>query len=127
MNKEQRTLAKQALIHDLVITAIEGGSNHWLAMFAMGNAKGEEVSYLEPFLGIEGLTTAFITEDDFERRITTPLQIPGAAPYITGLRKWTLWRFNRKQPITDWGDIDFDAEDADVFMQFSLLGDIVYG
>lgn len=126
MNKEQRILAKQELIHDLVITAIEGGTDYWLEMFTMGNAKGENVSYQSTFLGTEGLTTAFLTVDDFEEG-NTPLQLPGAAPYITGLRKWTLWRFNRNQPITDWGNIDFDAEDADVFMQFSLLGDIVYG
>jgi len=126
MNREQRILAKQQLIHDLVITAIEGGSNHWLEMFAMGNAKGEDVSYQSDFLGAYGLTTAFLTDDDFEAG-NTPLQILGTAPYITGLRKWTLWRFNRKQPITDWGNVDFDAEDADVFMQFALLGDIVYG
>lgn len=126
MNKEQRILAKQQLIHDLVITAIEGGSNHWLEMFTMGNAKGEDVSYQSNFLDVDGLTTAFLTVDEFEGG-NTPLQILGKAPYITGLRKWTLWRFNRKQPITDWSDINFDAEDADVFMQFSLLGDIVYG
>lgn len=126
MNKEQRILAKQELIHDLVVTAIEGGSDYWLELFLMGNAKGENVTYQSDFLGVEGLTTAFLTICDLEEG-NTPLQLPGAAPYITGLRKWTLWRFHRCQPITDWGNIDFDAEDADVFMQFSLLGDIVYG
>jgi|13_taG_2_1085334.scaffolds.fasta_scaffold80953_4 hypothetical protein len=125
--KEQRLKDKEDLMYHLVTTAVEGGSNHWLEMFALSDVDGNELSYRSKFLQLPAITTAFITADDFENGDTRALHLTGIAPYVTGLRKWTRWRFNRNQPIKDWASVDFDAEDADVFMQYALLGEIVYG
>jgi hypothetical protein len=101
-------------IADLVITAFEGGITYWCESCDCGSAYQKPATYDGPF----EWTLKLHDEDD---DVTlTPEKIQ------TGLQKLaddfpTI--FNR---CTD-EDGDYDGDDADIFMQLCLFGEVVYG
>jgi len=125
MNRHQRLILKNQLIYDLVELAVDIGSKRWLSIFNMRGPDGVSVHYKSPFLEISGLEIEFSIISDIERNRPS-VTCQALAAYITALRKWTLWRFHQQRKIDDWRNVRFDIEDADVFLQMTLLGGIRY-
>ena len=111
-------------IRDLFVTAIEGGSNHWLDLVEIRDENGDDVSYLYPKLFNRDFDF-FLTYLDQESDLTGEEKtVYGRTPFYRAYGRWVQWKTDRCGLSSRH---DFDANDADVFMQYALLGDIVYG
>lgn len=103
-------------IANLLVTCFEGGSNYWIDKIQfVGNAKGSPW-YDEP--------------SNFEGEFKISFEIDGS---IYELTPWTI-RAGTALLIQHyphrWSAIqsdDHDADDADVWLQLCLFGDVVYG
>jgi hypothetical protein len=122
----------EQLIRDIIITACEGGIGYWSQL----------ESYDGPAIadGVEGslpLRIREIEEEGWDESTTVygPWRDLGIPEVVKGLRlmiqEWPDRPDTRRmiQAIANYesGNWDFDAGDADNVIQFSLLGDLVYG
>ena len=109
-------------VNDLLCCAMEGGSNYWYIIKEYGNPDKEKVEFRHldlPFLenGYLMIGTVDDSNDD------EPIRLDRAAMQ-KGLQIMAdkyPWHFDNFINEND------DAETGDVFLQCSLLGDIVYG
>ena len=124
--------ARDQLLFDLFVTALEGGIGYWshcshyhhTALDAEGHATVDD---LEGFY-------ALVFEDDGDE---TPEHRVDRSAVAKGYRlatsaEWRnriAWSSGEKPPlvVTDDTDWDFDAGDADVIVQLGLFGEVVYG
>jgi len=129
-----------SLTRDLLVTAFEGGSNYWYLIESRHVPKGtkfadfREDGRMQPkdiyyhwsqLIPTSGGSLKISVKDDF---------VPEGKRELFTLDMKALnkgWRLLRqKHPKIYWRivkDEDFDAEDADVFLQLALFGDVVYG
>ena len=112
-------------INDLTVSSVEGGSNYWARFVFPKNYKDNFKSYEEiPMQG--GTIEVFDIETDEllgvlnKATIQTGLQLMANCKDIKG-KAFPTRHF--KNLATD----NEDAETADVFMQLSVMGEIVYG
>jgi hypothetical protein len=112
-------------INDLIVTAIEGGSNYWAKFVFPKNYKDNFKSYDEIPMQ-DGEIEVFDVETDEllgvlnKATIQTGLQLMANCKDMKG-KKVPNRHF--KNLATD----NEDAETADVFMQLAVMGEIVYG
>ena len=105
---------KEAFINAM-ITALEGGCNYWAEEVRLLSRVKEDMSIEDWF--DSGHVIKVLSNDDY------------AETYIVS-REAFFHRVNTLFP--DWAEVfsdegDHDAEDADQFFQFGLLGEVVYG
>jgi IS4 transposase len=105
-------------IADLVITAFEGGSNHWIQKVErIAGTANERPWYSDPLL-YDGVFHIRIWADGSPYELTTE----------TAKRGFVLMA--EQYQSTHWADFleeSEDADTADVWLQLSVLGDVVYG
>ena len=102
---------KEAFINAMV-TAIEGGSEYWCAMIGFYNADGKHMSY----------------EDWFETGKT--IRVHDGEDAHTETRGAFFANVERYFP--DWKEMfsdegDYDAADADQFLQLGVFGEVIFG
>jgi len=128
MSKHDTTFNE--IVPDLICTAIESGHygiGYWCPKVREGKKPTEEqgltpVPYymFDPLHG--GSITLFVDED--EDGELTPHTLDQEA-------LWKGWRLMQHHDVKRWACIidqeHGDAEDADVFIQYCLFGEVVYG
>jgi len=108
-------------IIDIMVTALEGGSNYWYNLPNTSAAK----KYNDPQFALSELITKAVLEHDEK------FQVYDIEDEDTLLGEISQENFKRGlQMFLDDDRIwtpDMDAEQADVFFQFVVMGEIVYG
>ena len=124
---------KSERIEDLLVTALEGGSNHWLCLSSeelKNNAeklKGETKAYRQIMLGAT-LSVFDVEEPDHKLgdlnaiTIVSALQAMANGEDLKGKKNDHL-----KTHFNNFVSENDDAETADVVVQIAVLGEIVYG
>jgi hypothetical protein len=112
-------------INDLIVSAVEGGSNYWAKFVFPKNYKDEYQSYEEIPMKAGEIEVFDIETDELlgvlnKATIQTGLQLMANCKDIKG-KQVPCRHF--KNLATD----NEDAETADVFMQLAVMGEIVYG
>ncbi|MGQ7794456.1 hypothetical protein ACUN0C_18780 [Faunimonas sp. B44] len=101
-------------VADLMITAIEGGSTYWLeSCYLQVGTTTEKPWYADP--------------DLYRQDFTLRLEFDGEVDVLT---KNKLEKAEGLMPRERLGRVlcgEYDAEDADVFLQLALFGEVVYG
>lgn len=98
------------LVGDVLVTAFEGGINYWCDS---GEVSGDkDLPYYWRF--VHGGEAKI--RDAYEGKYHTLKR----KDLVRGMR------MTSSQRNTDW-DIDFDADDADMAVQFAVFGDVIYG
>jgi len=105
---------KEAFVNAM-ITTLEGGSNYWAKEVSLLSRERNEMTIENWF--DSGHAIKVLTSDEY------------AGPEIVSHSTF-FERVNKLFP--DWAEVfsdegDHDAEDADVFFQLGLLGEVVYG
>jgi hypothetical protein len=117
MSKTRPTITNK-LLQDVLITALEGGSNYWYMI--ENDTKGD---YLKTFLN-DGLliSNRMILNDYPEEEYTEQLVT------LSYLRK-VIKEFQCKKPFaySEIKNENFDAGDADQFLQIAIFGEVIYG
>jgi hypothetical protein len=111
-------------ITDIIITALEGGSNYWYSLEMNSNnaAKSKDQSRAE-----------FICEQVLKHNATFQIFDIDDDEHLGELSKESikkgikLVKANYPEYIVDVKEGDFDAEIADIFFQYFILGEIVFG
>ena len=112
-------------INDLIVSAVEGGSNYWARFVFPKNYKDKYQSY-EKIPMQDGDIEVFDIETDEllgilnKATIQTGLQLMANCKDIKGKQVPSR---HFKNLATD----NEDAETSDVFLQLSVMGEIVYG
>jgi hypothetical protein len=105
------------ILRDALVTAVEGGSNYW-ATFA-GIKRDDEGNILE----------VVVAEQESSKEGRNPLaMVVTPEKLVTGLQRLANAQFPNAQPAL--GRIlreEGDAIDADIVLQMTILGDVVYG
>ncbi|MCR9222878.1 MAG: hypothetical protein NXH70_02315 [Hyphomonas sp.] len=104
------------LLSDLLSSAVEVGSGYWAANLTIQKA-GEEASYHSPALFTEDTDWELYVEDREDGVIFTAKR----QDFIDAAAKMPE---HHAKNLTEHG---YDAETADVWFQFALFGEIVYG
>lgn len=100
-------------LHDILTTAVEGGINYWAALHVV--SRDDDLNVLSVVLSD--------AEDDDE-----PQLIVNRDTIIKGIENI----FNDKQlshihaRLLKGEDFDYDADDADMIVQYGLFGQLVY-
>lgn len=108
------------VLKDLYITAVEGGSNYW-SRLAESNP---DVLYYDIFNPEWSIIVEELSEKPSvvsRKKITLEDLNAGFVLLIHDTHHTTTHRV--ANILTD----NFDVEDADVFFQFAVLGDVIYG
>jgi hypothetical protein len=105
-------------IADLIVTCIEGGSEYWVERIDL---HGKDYSKKSTYEGTGWKLTVYVDEGD------------EVVAYIfdkDAVQKGLEYLFSNERYHDFYKAItsdDFDAEDADCFLQASLFGELVYG
>lgn len=132
----------QQFLSDLLTTAIEGGSNYWLAadkVLRAGKDTHTGLDNLSPLqvLGVRDAETG----EAFDRDNYAPGWVPAVShPHVTldTITKGIEQLFKGPPLVSIAGDVyrailtngaegGYDAGDADVILQLGLFGQVVYG
>jgi hypothetical protein len=127
--RKESALDMECLMYDLLVTALEGGSNHWYWLLK----KVHEIT--EPYRAAD--------DEPFAERIFRALldgkELPihehdqnreeflGTLTYDRCLKALEImaihWPYRYESIMTD----AYDAEDADIWFQLAVMGEVVYG
>lgn len=104
-------------VFDLLVCALEGGSNYWYVI--LDDPAPKDVFHT--ILTGKGVTVGLLEGGD-----------------VNGQTKWLLnrhavrlglkmWAFEDEEGFKRFLNEDYDALDADAFLQYTLFGEIVFG
>lgn len=117
--------ARDQLLFDIFVTAMEGGINYWSMC---GEYHWTNKDYSDD---LQGFYASIVdTEDELQPfRIDRKTIARGYSLATSEWRDWISWSSGCKPPLvitsdTEW---DYDAGDADVIVQLGLFGEVVYG
>jgi len=110
---------KAQLLKDLLCTALEGGSNYWY-LIVRSNRKDGEFYHDVPFRE-DGVLEMTDVQDDRNDDDCFPVT---EAMLVEGLARMET---KAKRHYLDAVRGDWDAATADVFLQMSVFGEVVYG
>jgi len=128
------------VVFDLFTTAIEGGINGWARVDHYrwrkpGSAPDGSVEETQDVEGFEA--RIFDTESEFTYRINAEVIRAGVARAVSALSRGDLdglLPYHRTALLlasagVRWDDpsFDFDADTADIVVQFGTIGELVYG
>ena len=113
------------IIKDMIVTAIEGGSNYWAYFKFPENWKEKYGSYENIPFEDGNIEVIDIETDDV-------VGVLNIATIQIGLNLMGLYKDvkGKEVPERHFNNLtsgNFDAETADVFLQLSVMGEIVYG
>ena len=119
------------VIIDMIITALEGGSNYWYYLPDITMVTGERRVPLAERIAQQCLAgTAVIPvydKDDIDEDTGFPMEGKEKLGDLSkeNIERAALTYCQNEHAISD--DLDYDANDADVLFQYIILNDIVYG
>jgi hypothetical protein len=117
------------LLHDLFVTAMEGGVNYWASLSLYKWSTGD--GHTEDLMGF----SAVLHDDegdtpDIGMPVTREVMDRGYRLAVDEWRRRISWNCDvdlpRPDRVTEDG-WDHDAGDADVIVQLGLFGDVIYG
>ena len=112
-------------VKDMIVTAIEGGSNYWAYFRFPEGWKKQYGSYENiPFQGDN--IEVFDTETDEVVGVLNVATIE-VGLNLMGLFKDVKGKDVPERHFNNLTSGNFDAETADVFLQLAVMGEIVYG
>lgn len=117
--------ARDQLFIDIFTTALEGGINYWAEC---SEYHWCDEHYNEDYRGFFAVIHDVEADAEKEYRIDRAVIVKGYTLAVGDEGKNVRW--STKRPplvITEDTDWDFDANDADVIVQFGLFGKVVYG
>ena len=105
--------------------AFEGGSNYWVDFYEKGISCREEIEFFWEAVTRNG--TIFIyhgSEEGEENKteLTLPMLVQGLEMFFS---KYFEKEKNKNKKLT-FDFVDLDADDSDLFLQYSLFGEEVY-
>ena len=115
---------------DILITALEGGSNYWLQSIKVNHPGGPKPKGIPNSIwaaqAINLLSSVECYSDDGEKETLTLGSLTNAVLLWTQNHpdKVEIYNYNGKHSI-DAANID--ADDADEILQYALFGTLVYG
>lgn len=124
---EVKTTARVAAYDtaDTMITALEGGSNYWLGSIKIkGNEAGLKLKDEKTYEGDFSFTIVWTDAED-EDMIGEVLI--NRARVTEAWQKFTTWLEKQCRSLRGAIENGIDADEADVWLQFLLLGEITYG
>jgi len=120
---------------DALVTAVEGGSNYWASFFTHGNyyvadegpdIEGSvpgylmaEVTYEDPETGVETCTDVFVAN------ILDTMRAIADGTITVDVRDDIYYAI--RTAYLDTENADIDAEAADVLLQVTLFGSVIFG
>lgn len=121
----------ESFLSDVLITALEGGSNYWYTLSESADEKLEHIKrefrkenlatseyFVKGVMAGESFEILDMENDDVLGEINKESCLKAIQTMIEGVyRSQILSMLNE----------NFDAEDADIFFQFAVIGEIVYG
>lgn len=121
---------------DLFVTALEGGINYWARcshyhIWKSGTSDAEGDSLDEDLHGFYAAVRPHETDEGFDPSLVIDYKVIGKG-YALATTEWRdrlHWSSGEKPPLfmSEAGDWDFDASDADVIVQLGLFGEVRYG
>ena len=115
------------VIIDSISTALEGGSNYWYNLPVLSMIEKTKRKYLAETLFISAINGAQIPVEDIDEfdEDSDDFEAIGYISKENIERGIQLYIENENRLPTD--DDPLDAEEADIFFQYIVLGEIVYG
>lgn len=104
-------------ISDIISTAFEGGINYWTSVPVRVDEWPEGAEFASDVVA-KG-TPVFIYNQDDEKWEKLTL------PNIVNSIRWFLSTYNKDKNF--FSDGEFDANHADLIVQYAIFGEIVYG
>lgn len=121
--------AYDTFLHDLFVTALEGGIGYWstCSRYRWAKPDGDPQNPVSDLVGFHAVIEETEDDDKPEHRIDRDLIIKGLAGLKDALGEDSerYQRIKAAEKARDCGQLD--AEDADVVVQVGLFNDIVYG
>jgi len=137
-------------IEDVLITALEGGSNYWyylpdvdMALMLFPNHKGKNdqpvLALSEKIIrsvlqhgahfGVWDIeeTEGMVPIEELRTMGIKPMGVLNKENIMRGLNLWLDWKNAGGEYVHMIFDPAMDAEDADLFFQLCVLGEVVYG
>ncbi len=121
-NLNEKNLNIKEIQRDLIISALEGGSNYWYEVTK--HNKASKSAYLSEFI--------FDQEDGFieiEADIKGQGQEPGK--FLLNMNSvnkgWEIFKQYKIGYYTDAINENADAETGDIFLQICLFGEVIFG
>ena len=112
-------------INDMIVSAVEGGCNYWAMFKFPNNYKEKYQNYYEiPMQG--GEIEVFDIETDELLGVISKVTIKAGLQLMAD-RKDVKGKQVSARHFKNLATDNEDAETADVFMQLSVMGEIVYG
>lgn len=120
MNYHATVVLSPKDIADLIVTAFEGGSNYWIDSVPLheGPETTETPWYSDPAFYDGPFRIEILEQDEETPKILDPERIQIGLDLLGSQHAMTLGAIL---------DENYDADDADVFLQLCLLGEVVYG
>jgi hypothetical protein len=114
-------------INDLVVTALEGGINHWCrkakkkrnadgSWFGVAPENQDKIEFASDLIGYNGVLTICDAESSDKWELTLENVLKGIQMRCT----------NKKILVAELMD-DYDADDADAIVQYALFNELVFG
>ena len=117
-------------LHDVFVTAIEGGVNYWAQVDMYRWAKPDRTEDLEGFMAV--LIDTECGDGSCERQ-TVNREVVARGWALAAGEAGSRLGWSIAQPPAElhdeeaYDDLDLDAGDADMIVQFGLFGEVVYG
>lgn len=121
---KHETAISDYVMKDLLCCALEGGSNYWYVIEKVyrTHLDTKDPDVYDAVIDGQGLLIGLLNEDE----------------EVHGKKQWVLNReavanglqkvaSNRPELFAKIALEDFDADDADVFLQFALFGELIFG
>lgn len=110
------------LSFDVFVTAIEGGINYWAEVITYRHLEGEE--------GWQAVVIDRESDENLPHRIDQEVITRGieraVGNVVNGYHATAVNNLHRSLlGLTD--DADYDADTADMIVQFGLFGEVIYG
>ena len=126
----KETEITQSIFDNLIITALEGGSNYWYELnddeFCMDlPAKAGDYDTLT-----EKISKALFTNPDFQMKVydkEIPDEVLGTVTQESIMKAFELANLHYSVCLDNIISDDYDAEDADVMFQLATMGEVVFG
>lgn len=124
----QVTIIKQiesTTFEDIIVTALEGGSNYWyLIKDEIGHPKGTPPStYIADKLWNDKKYNLNIWDAEYEDED----QLLGVITHQSCQDAFDLMALNHHDALNNILTDNYDANDADIFFQLAVMGEITFG
>lgn len=133
MTTENTLTQREEILNDVFTTAIEGGINYWCTVRSYRWSDGPpDYNQVADFRAEIMETEADEHPEHVIDAAVIALGVRRAFEHLQALRKAGVgiyeyqWRAIRDLHFGKYDDVDYDADTADIIVQFGLFGELVY-